>query len=120
MEEGQFFSIDRLVEFGLGMSIAQQMIRSMNTSMNNMQVAGGVSVLPQANNKIYYAMLEGKQAGPFSESELTRLISEKRVVKETYLWTPGLNAWKLAEQIPEVLRLVALTPPPFTQKDEQV
>ena len=49
----------------------------------------------------------------FSEQELTRLIGEKKVVKETYVWMPNLPSWKIAEQIPEVLKLVALAPPPF-------
>ena len=54
-----------------------------------------------------------KQAGPFSEQEMARLISEGKVVKETYVWMPKLVSWKMAEQVPEVLKLVALTPPPF-------
>ena len=62
-----------------------------------------------------YAMIEGKQAGPFSEQELARLIAEKKVLKETYIWMPSLPSWKMAEQVPEVLKLVALAPPPFQQ-----
>jgi hypothetical protein len=58
-------------------------------------------------------MIEGNQAGPFSEQELSRLISEKKVVKETYIWKPGLVKWEIAEKLPEVLKLVALSPPPF-------
>jgi hypothetical protein len=38
------------------------------------------------------------------------------VSKETYIWMPSLSNWKMAEQIPEVLKLVALAPPPFNQK----
>ena len=60
-------------------------------------------------------MIEGKQAGPFSEQELARLIAEKKVVKETYIWMTSLPNWKMAEQIPEVLKLVALSPPLFQQ-----
>tara|TARA_B110000908_G_C10037430_1_gene350198 strand:+ start:67 stop:255 length:189 start_codon:yes stop_codon:yes gene_type:complete len=61
-------------------------------------------------------MIEGKQAGPFSEKELTRLIADKKVVKETYVWMPSLSSWKMVEQVPTVLRLVALAPPPFQPK----
>jgi hypothetical protein len=28
---------------------------------------------------------------------------------------PSLPSWKIAEQVPEVLKLVALSPPPFQQ-----
>ena len=69
----------------------------------------------ETKEKFFYAMIEGNQAGPFSEQELARLIAEKKVSKETYIWMPSMPNWKMAEQIPEVLKLVALTPPPFQQ-----
>jgi hypothetical protein len=58
-------------------------------------------------------MLDGKQAGPFSENELSRLITEGKVKKDTYVWCPGMAKWELVENVADVLRLVALTPPPF-------
>ena len=33
MDNNDFFSLDRLLEFGLGMGMAQQMINTMNQSM---------------------------------------------------------------------------------------
>ena len=113
MDDSSFFSMDRLVEFGMGMTVAQQMVKTMNQSMTNMHVPGAMNPMEKPEQKFFYAMIEGKQAGPFSENELARLISEKKVVKETYVWLPSLPSWKMAEQIPEVLKLVALAPPPF-------
>jgi hypothetical protein len=51
--------------------------------------------------------------GPFSEQELSRLIADKKIVKETYIWKPGMPKWEIAEKLPEILKLVALAPPPF-------
>jgi len=113
MDENNFFSLDRLVEFGMGMAVAQQMVKTMNESMTNMHISGAMNTMEKPEQKFFYAMIEGKQAGPFSEQELARLITEKKVVKETYIWMPSLSNWKMAEQIPEVLKLVALAPPPF-------
>jgi hypothetical protein len=113
MDEGNFFSIDRLVEFGMGLAVAQQMVKSMNESMTNMHIPGAMNPMEKPQKDFFYAMIEGNKAGPFSEQELTRLIAEKKISKETYLWMPGLPNWKMAEQIPEVLKLVALSPPPF-------
>ncbi|MDR3356989.1 MAG: DUF4339 domain-containing protein [Spirochaetaceae bacterium] len=109
-DEHSFYSIDRLVEFGMGMAIAQQMVQSMNQSMQSMRIPGAGNPMP-APARVYYAVLEGKQAGPFSETELVRLINDKKLSKETYIWYPGLPGWKTAENIPEILRLVVLTPP---------
>jgi len=113
MNEESFFSINRLVEFGMSLAIAQQMVKTMNDAMSNMQIPGSMNPMQPAQQQFYYAIIEGKQAGPFSEQELSRLISEKKVVKETYIWKPGLPKWEIAEKLPDVLRLVALSPPPF-------
>lgn len=115
MNEDSFFSINRLVEFGMGMAVAQQMVNTMNSAMTNMHVPGSMNPMQTAVPQFYYAMIEGKQAGPFSEQELSRLIGEKKVVKETYIWKPGLPKWEIAEKLPEILKLVALAPPPFQQ-----
>ncbi len=112
MNEDSFFSINRLVEFGMGMAVAQQMVNSMNSALTNMHVPGSMNPI-QSTPQFYYVLLEGNQAGPFSEQELSRLIAEKTVVNETYIWKPGLPKWEIAEKLPEILKLVALAPPPF-------
>lgn len=115
MNEDSFFSINRLVEFGMGMAVAQQMVNTMNSSMSNMHVAGSMNTTQIVAPQFYYAIIDGNQAGPFSEQELSRLITEKKIVKETYIWKPGLPKWEIAEKLPEILKLVALAPPPFQQ-----
>jgi hypothetical protein len=115
MDKSNFYSIDRLVEFGLGMAMARQMVTTMNETMTTMHIPGSQNPLnpPQktAPERVYYAVFEGKQAGPFSETEIARLIADKKLFRETLVWYPGLDNWKPAENIPEILRLVALTPP---------
>ena len=113
MNDDSFFSINRLVEFGMGMAVAQQMVKTMNDAMNTMHVPGAMNTMQSPVQQFYYAMIEGKQAGPFSEQEMSKLISEKKIVMETYIWKPGLIKWELAENLPDILKLVALSPPPF-------
>lgn len=115
MNDDSFFSINRLVEFGMGMAVAQQMVNSMNSAMTNMHIPGSINQMQTSTPQFYYAMIDGNQAGPFSEQELSSLISEKKIVKETYIWKPGLANWEFAEKLPEILKLVALAPPPFNQ-----
>ena len=112
--ETSFYSIDRLVEFGMGMAVAQQMVNTMNQTMAAMQIPGAGNPMrpPEPPQRVYYVILDGKQAGPFSETEMARLISDKKLSKETYVWHTGLREWKTAENVPEIVRLVALTPPP--------
>jgi hypothetical protein len=110
-DEKSFYSIDRLIEFGMGMAVAQQMVQSMNQTMRDMHIPGAGNSMAPNPERLYYAVFEGKQAGPFSETEIARLINDKKVSKETLVWYPGLSNWKTAENIPEILKLVALTPP---------
>jgi hypothetical protein len=94
------------------MSVATQMTRMMNESLSQMRVPGADNPMAQPSN-LYYAILDGSQAGPFSEAEILHLISEKKITPSTYMWKPGMMGWKLVSEFPDVLRLVALTPPAF-------
>ena len=113
-----FYSMDKLVEFGMSMAIANQMASSMNQSLNQMQVPGAGRTMPANTDNIYFVVIDGKQSGPYSLTELSRLIAEKKIVKETYIWKPGMAQWELAENVSEVLRLVAITPPPIPTTSE--
>lgn len=121
MDESSFYSIDRLVEFGLSLGIATQMADSMNASLQAMRVPGARNPMqPNAlagDQPLFYVALDGKSLGPLVTSELSRLIAERCVTKETYVWKPGMSDWQLAENVPEILRLVALTPPPVPKSD---
>lgn len=117
MDTDNFFSIDRLVEFGLGIGVAQQMVKSMNHALQNTYIPGPMNpVGGQRPAGVFFVILDGKQAGPFSEDEMTRLITQGLLNKSTYVWKAGMAKWELTENVPEVLRLVALCPPPFSQE----
>lgn len=107
-----FYSMDKLVEFGMSVAVAGQMMSAMNQSLNQMQMPGAGKAMPVNPDNFYYAVIDGSQSGPYSLAEMSRLIAEKKIVKETYIWKPGMSQWELAENVGEVLRLVAITPPP--------
>lgn len=119
MDDNQFASIDRLVNFGLGVGVARQMVDAMNTALRNTHVPGAQTPMIPAPSVGYHVMLGDQQAGPFAPHELTQLIATGRMDKDTYVWRVGMPAWERAANLPEVLRLVALapapvpTPPPF-------
>ena len=118
MNSDNFFSIDRLVEFGLGMAVAQQMVKSMNHALANTVIPGAMNTMePQRLPNTCFVIIDGKQAGPFSEAEISRLITEGKVNRTSYVWMPGMLKWEQAENVAGVLKIVALTPPPFTQED---
>ena len=113
MDSNGFFSVDRLVEFGMGMGMAQQMVGMMNQYVQSMYVPGSMQSMPNPLPSIYYVVINGQQVGPLNDSELSSLIVQKKVTKDTLAWIPGLLEWKPIEQIPAILKIVALTPPPL-------
>lgn len=114
MNNDNFLSLDRLVEFGLGMSMAQQMVNVMNESMQNMYVPGSIKTMPTPSSpSTIYVAINGNSVGPLSESEFSQLVTNKTVTKDTLAWMPGLQNWQAIEKIPAILKIVALAPPPL-------
>ncbi|MGV3625268.1 MAG: GYF domain-containing protein [Archangium sp.] len=50
----------------------------------------------------WFAMLGGKQQGPFDLNELQRRVMGGEVTLRTYLWKAGMGDWKRAADVPEV------------------
>lgn len=116
MDDNSFFSIDRLVDFGMGMAMAQQMVNVMNQSMHLMYIPGSMQSMPQPTlqQHIYYVAIDGQSVGPLNDSELSQLITQKRINKDTMSWVPGMSAWQPIEKVPAILKIIALTPPPLS------
>ena len=79
MDNQSFFSIDRLLEFGLGMGMAQQMVGMMNQYMRSMYVPGSIQSMPKPMPQIYYVAIDGQQVGPLNDSELSQLVIQKKI-----------------------------------------
>jgi hypothetical protein len=104
MNDNPFYSMDRLLQFGMEVGVAQQMMRSMNTAMQNTTIPGPQTAPLGMSAQMYWLVLDAKQAGPFTEG---------KVNKDTLAWRNGLPAWQKAGDTPDLVRLVALAPPPL-------
>ncbi len=106
--DNSFDSIERLMEFGMSMAVAQQMISTMNHTMNNMHVPGaGNSFIPPQSQQ-FYAVIDGAQVGPFTEEEVSRLVAAKKIMPDTLMWKPGATAWGTAQTMPEINKHILL------------
>lgn len=119
MNNDSFFSLDRLMEFGLTAAFAQQMVNTFNESMKSMYVPGSLASIPrpQVVPQTFYVALDGVATGPIDEAELARLAMEGRINSQSLVWMQGMAAWKPAGEVAEVLRVIASTPPPLPQQD---
>lgn len=114
--QNDFSSLDKLVEFGLGVGVATQMMNTMNKVIAQTAVPG-VGINPgvtAANNpmtkneKSYYVLVNENIAGPFTDSEMTVLIIKGILNKDTFVWETSSPSWNKAESIPEVNKLILL------------
>ena len=114
MNDQNYNSVEKLLEFGMSMAVAQQMMQTMNHAMQNMttpQFRNLNMPLPQA--KQFFALVNDIPQGPFTEQELSGHILANRVSKETLIWLNGMPGWMQAQQVPEVAEMFASMPPPI-------
>ena len=106
-----FNTIDHLVEFGMGIAIAQQMVNTMNHCIGNMKIPGaGNGLTPNNPAPKYHILANDAVAGPFTEEELDTLAKAKTLTSETMVWKPGMNGWMQAKNVPEVQKVIMLNP----------
>lgn len=85
----------------------------MNQSMKQMYLPGSIQSMPTPQVQSFYVAIDGQSVGPLTESDFSRLITNKKVTKDSLAWMPGMMGWQPIEQIPAILKIVALTPPPI-------
>ncbi len=112
MDDNSFSSIDRLMEFGMSMGIAQQMINTMNQSLNSMYVPNaGQKISPTKNG--YYIIIDNRQLGPLNEDEISILAKNGRLSENDFVWKEGMTGWRLAKEIPEIYKYIILYYKPY-------
>ena len=113
MNDNSFYSIDRLVEFGLGMAMARQMINVMNETMQTMYVPGSAHNVTIQQATCIYVAINGQSVGPLNEKDFSLLVADGKVNKDSLVWMPGMLAWKPLQEVPSALKIIALAPPPL-------
>ncbi len=58
----------------------------------------------------WFAMIAGKQEGPFDLRALGQKAGVGEVTLRTYLWKPGMDNWKRAADVPDVSAVFAAAP----------
>lgn len=92
-------SMDKMIELGMGVALANQVVSTIGKSISQMQVPITNQSTSQTSDNVYYIVIDEKQAGPYTLSEILDLLKSKKIAKETYVWKPGMQQWELAENI---------------------
>lgn len=105
-----YYSVDRLVEFGISMAVAQQMISGFQQALSVTSMTPVMNQI-QPTHRVYYALINDIQVGPLSYHDIIKMIRDRELLAETLLWTPGNPSWSPAVMHPEIMSIVATTPP---------
>jgi membrane protease subunit (stomatin/prohibitin family) len=97
--------------FAMGNQMASQMSQAMGGANAAAPAVQGPPPIPQAVS--FYAVVGGKQSGPFDETALQSHIGSGEVTRQTLVWKQGMSAWTPAGQVPELSGLFAAVPPPL-------
>jgi predicted Zn finger-like uncharacterized protein len=65
-----------------------------------------------ADPPLWFAMLHGKQSGPHTRADLSRLANGGEVGPRTYLWKEGMDSWQRAREMPGLMALFPQPPAP--------
>jgi len=88
--------------------------------MSLKQKFGHIKILGHKKSEnVYYVVVDGLQAGPFSEAELKTLVKNGVVTSNTLVWSPGMLNWQIAQSIPSVNKLLLLSQKPEKLKKEK-
>ena len=78
-------SMDKAIELGMSLAIAGQIASTMNQFTSQTQIPVIDGTRQQTVGNTFYAVIDGKQIGSYTLSELLSLIQDRKVVRESYI-----------------------------------
>lgn len=116
MDDDSKLSVNKMVEFAMGLSMASLFNQAMNNTF--------VNTAKKFNNdqldippRYIYAIIGGAQKGPFSLGEVMAFIKSGDITPESYMWKPGMPEWKLAKDITDIAPGLEFMPPQSPKTD---
>lgn len=67
---------------------------------------------PVPVEKVWHIAVNGEADGPYGRGHLGRLARDGSFTRDTLVWTPGLDGWQKAGEVPELAQLFTVMPPP--------
>ncbi|NND40499.1 MAG: DUF4339 domain-containing protein, partial [Silicimonas sp.] len=66
---------------------------------------------PPPVEHVWHIARDGKTTGPYSKADLGKMAAGGEMVRESWVWTPGQDGWKKADET-ELAELFTVMPPP--------
>jgi len=113
-----FSAMDRLMEFGLGMALAQQMVKTMNMALSDNVVSGSPQAYRSADQQQFYGVIDNAVGGPWSRQQVQSAMLSGRLGRDSYVWTPGMAQWSTMGDV-TYFTAPPVAPPPLPPKGNE-
>ncbi|MFN8673351.1 MAG: SPFH domain-containing protein [Candidatus Sericytochromatia bacterium] len=110
-------STSEMMNMGMGMAMAGQMMNmmgNMNNSNFGAQQPPSFNQPPAFNQANFHVNINGQQQGPFDMNTLQAMVRDGRLKQDTFVWKNGMPEWKQASSVAELNSLFAQVPPPMS------
>jgi membrane protease subunit (stomatin/prohibitin family) len=95
---------------GMGMAMADRMMRGPWGARP--EVSQTPPPPPPSVEKVWHLAKKGEVSGPYARAEIGRMVEQRKINRETLVWTVGLDGWKTAGELDELAQLFTIAPPP--------
>lgn len=107
-------SIKHLLDTAMTLSMASMFSQAMS-DIYKANIRAIELTYSQQPPRFIYAIINGKQQGPFSMGEILERINTGEITPETYIWKAGLSEWKKAKDVEDIRPNLGQLPPPVPQ-----
>jgi membrane protease subunit (stomatin/prohibitin family) len=101
-------SMSDMVGMGAGIAVGQSMANALEKNKIDKNTP---PPLPQRNATMYYVAISDESEGPYDIRTIQHFINEKKIQKDTLIWTKGEEDWVEASTLLE--KYFNATPPPL-------
>lgn len=88
---------------GLGLGIGLAMANRFMQPNGTAPVAQPVAPPPMPTSTTWYVALNGQQQGPYSADQVVQGAKLGQLTPETLVWCQGMDGWKAAAQVPQLV-----------------
>ncbi|MEO0915577.1 MAG: SPFH domain-containing protein [Pseudomonadota bacterium] len=95
----------------MGMGLGAGMGMAMGGAVPWGQAPAAPTPPPPPVEHVWHVSAGGETAGPFSKADLGQMVTKGELSRDSWVWTPGQDGWKHAEDT-ELAELFTVAPPP--------
>ncbi len=101
------------IGLGAGIAMGNQMGQSFNNQVQQSSAQNQQSPPPLPNAVSYFVAINNQQSGPFNDMQLSEMIKNGQVSRETLVWNQGMSGWLKADAVAELQNIFTQLPPPL-------